>query len=81
MKWNPISQMLAAVLSLLLMFLVWMGSEQLRDIEFRAAGSRFTTEDAERLHNTILATCQMELRRIQCQIDRLEGHECVFDGL
>jgi hypothetical protein len=80
-KWNPSTTLLASFLSLLLGFLVWMGNEQLTDIEFRAAGGRFTTSDADRMHGTIMAECELEQRRLQCQIDRLEGHTCVFDGL
>ena len=80
-KWNPATTLLASFLSLLLGFLVWMGNEQLTDIEFRAAGGRFTAADAERLHQHISEQFQLEQRRLQCQIDRLEGHDCVFDGL
>ena len=96
-SWDRNDTLLAIMLGAFLSFSGWLFSEQLADRDFRSAGSRWTAHDAReqerRLHAEIaskypppwlidrLDNIVSEQKRLQCQIDRLEGNECLLDGL
>jgi hypothetical protein len=85
----------------------WLVNQQIKDIEFRSQGGRFTHIDEaasmkeqrqwvdhrfddftairDRLIDILVHQAHEDLkredRRLQCQVDRLEGRECILDGL
>ena len=96
-SWDRNDVLLGLMLGALLSFVAWMFSQQLEDRDFRAAGSRWTAADAASQERRLLAEIESkyppawlltriddlvtEQKRLQCQIDRLEGNECILDGL
>ena len=87
-NWTPANAMLAICLGAIVTFIVFLASEQKKDLEFRSYGGRFSRDDAEKLSirnqvytDSHIENLEREDRRLQCQIDRLEGRKCILDGL
>jgi hypothetical protein len=105
--WTPAAYLASIVATGLLALVGWLVNQQIKDIEFRSHGGRFThideatsmqqqrdwidrrftefTEARDRLVDILVHSVHQDLkredRRLQCQIDRIEGRECILDGL
>jgi hypothetical protein len=112
--WTPLAYLASIVATSVLALMGWLINQQVKDIEFRSLGGRFThtdeassmqqqrdwidnrfenfTKARDRLVDILVHQAHKDLRqvhedlkredrRLQCGQDRMEGRECVFDGL